>query len=176
MERSEVSEKSRQRTLEELRRAVCLQIRLWDKCQSIDEILPDGSDSLSLLNKARRRHPYRSPQEFDLDTIVSEPERTNSVVGIDRGTKVRWRYSITTEGEKMLKKAFQDAIGLEREIWTVAKSLAETLNNSPRRVLRYIWAFAITADSGMDLGERDLREFLGESDGGVDALGPSIVN
>ena len=91
--------------------------------------------------------------------IVSEPERTNSVLAIDRGTKERWRNSITTEGEKMLKKAFQDAIGLEREIWTVAKSLAKTLNYSPKRVLRDIWAFATTADSGMDLGEQDLREF-----------------
>lgn len=142
-----ITKGARQRVLQQLRKAVCLQTSLWDECSSFDDAVARTSDYESDLvtRVAQVTSDYVGKElgESDLDEILPGIEELNK------------------ETRHTLLNALQDVIRLQSELWIAASILAETLNCELEEVLNRLNPLSITADTGMELGERDLDEFLG---------------
>jgi hypothetical protein len=175
------NEETRRLLLEQLRRAVCFQTSLWDKCLTIDETLHDGSDSLARIIEVTLEYSGKNLDESDLDAILGGLKETNSAVAVGRPRKIQSGDNLGKETRHMLLKAFKDAICMQREVWNAALALAKDVGCSLEYILDNIRGNAIFTDTGMELGDLDLSELLDEPEaegyirtGGP--VGPEVVH
>jgi hypothetical protein len=155
-----INQEDRRALLERLRTAACLQISMWDYCCDIDDALGENCQCDAAVSEAGAVYAGKELNDLDLEVILS------GFGEISRPADPQTRM--------MLRRAFQNAIALQSELWITASGLAETLNCSMEVVLEFISACAVTAETGLELGEIDLHALLGEpeADGYVWHGGP----
>jgi hypothetical protein len=157
------NKETRRLLLQELRKATCLQTSLWDTCGDvIDEILDGESDAVSRVVQFTPEYAGKRLTERDLDPILAGFEEMNLAVPIGQGKKMRAVENLDPGTRRTLLKAFQKTISMQSDLWVTASLLAEVLDCTLEYVENHIRACAITADTGMELGEMDLHALLGE--------------
>lgn len=146
-----------------LRTAVCLQIMLWDKRGEVSEILGDRDDDAVLsVNRITRQHGGMELQLSDLGAIQAGFSEINPAAAIKK---------LSREMQHTLLAGLQSDVRLQKELLFAATSLAKAVGCTRKEAMESICAFATTADTGLELDERDLQELLGEPE----AIGRIVV-
>jgi hypothetical protein len=139
--------------LQKLRMAVCLQIKFWDACAEVQDILGDCDDAVFLVERVAQFLPWREFQLADLDAIRARFRKTNPTAAVNK---------LSQEMQHTLLVLFQNAVRLQKESIRWADSLAKALGRTREQALMDICNFAVDADTGMELNERDLHMLLRE--------------
>lgn len=148
------NENDRRLLLQKLRIAVRLQIRFWDACGEVSEILGDhGDDAVTLVEQVARERAGNELQLADLDSIQDGFRKINPTAAA---------RELSQEMQHALLVDFLSAIGLQKKLLDAAHSLAKAFGGTRKEVLEIIRGFATCADTGMDLNERDLQLLLRE--------------
>ena len=157
------NKETRRLLLQELRKATCLQTSLWDTCSDvIDESFDGESDAVMRVVQITPEYAGKCLTERDLDTILAGLGEMNPAVPIGQGKKLRAVENLDPDTRRTLLNAFQNAISMQSDLWVTASFLAEVLDCTLEYVENQIRDCAITADTGMELGEMDLHALLGE--------------
>jgi hypothetical protein len=163
---------ARQVLLHELRRATCLQASIWDICCGvIDETLGGPSTSPSRVIEVTPFYAGKQMTNADLSFVLSGLKEMHldalcEVMNVPTPTALSKKMqdigNLSAAARHTLLNAFQDAIKLQAELLVVASDLALSLDRTVEEVERGIWEVAIMVDTGMEVDEMDLRDFLGE--------------
>jgi hypothetical protein len=155
-----ITDKTRQLLLQLLRKAVCLQTSLWDTCSDIiDETFGGECDSLSRVMEITPMYEGKELGGQDLDAILAG---MNLAAPIGEGKKMKGKENLDQDTRRKLRKAFQNAISMQSELRIATSSLAKVLDCTMEHAEEAMRSIASMADTGMELGELDLRELLGE--------------
>ena len=141
------NKEARQAFLHELRRATSLQASIWDNCTDVIQEVLGHCDAVGRVIQINPAYAGRQLTDADLDSILMQDVK-----------------NLSAAARLTLLKAFQNAVNMQAELWIVASSLALTLGCTSEDVERRIWHLAIEMDTGMEVDEVDLQEFLGESE------------
>ena len=157
------NKETRRLLLQELRKATSLQISLWDACRDvIDESFDGESDAVMRVVQITPEYAGSRLRERDLDTILAGLEEMNLAGPIGQRKKMWGVENLDPDTRRALLNAFQNAISMQSDLWVTASFLAEVLDCTLEYVENLIRDCAITADTGMELGEMDLHALLGE--------------
>jgi hypothetical protein len=152
------NKETRRLLLQELRKATCLQISLWDTCSDvIDESFDGEFDAVMRVIQITPEYAGERLTERDLDTILASLEEMNLAVPIRQGKKMRVVENLDPDTRRTLLNAFQNAISMQSDLWVTASLLAEALDCTREYVESHIRACATTADTGMELGANPRR-------------------
>ena len=143
-----------------LRTAVYFQIELWNTAHSIDETLQtvqmDDCDVVSRLLEIKN--------DYEEGEIVTDGHLIGFLVDLD-GFKFEVNQFRTVKDGKTkdaLKQKLQKAIWIQKRLWKVASTIAESMATTKEAVMENVVQLSTMADSGCELTEAHLAEFLGE--------------
>jgi hypothetical protein len=150
----EIAKDDRRLLLQMLKTAVRLQIMFWDQCLEISEIL-DNIDSVCLVEEIARENPGKELQLSNLNAILGRFCEIDPTAAVP---------NLSQKMQRTLLARIQNAVHLQRQLLDGAMSLAKALECTREEALGDVCGFAICADDGTDLDERDLRVLLREPD------------
>jgi hypothetical protein len=119
------NENDRRLLLQKLRIAVRLQIRFWDACGEVSEILGDhGDDGVTLVEQVARERAGKELQLSDRDALQTGFRKINPTAAVKK---------LSQEVQHRLLAGFKSAVRLQKQLLGAADSLAKALGAHGKR-------------------------------------------
>jgi hypothetical protein len=159
-----IMNKKKEQLLKMLRFAVFYQVELWDTVLTISELLGnclEGElDPIARLGQVREVFGEKILADSDLEVFLTGtdhvlPDGTPFLVAVGGETRIALRQNL------------QKALWIQNELWSTCGLIGEILDEITVDVIRKVAKASITAESGCELGESDLDDFLGDTPEGT---------
>jgi hypothetical protein len=153
---------TRNKLLEQLKNAVCIQLALWWTCFAIEALLDDKCDAITRINQVGRNYAETEIRDFQVEEIMFGGEAETLARTTGGQEKVRVLTQLTKDSRRKLLHATQNAVWLHSAFLNEAESISELRNCDLNIVLDFLSVLSAEACDHPEIPEIHQTWFFGE--------------